>query len=393
METRARGCRGKESGAALVLALLLTMVLLLLGTSILTIAVADRKVSADALDGSRAFHLAEAGVEQAIAELPTRNLDVLLASGGALYTNQSLGGGTCTVSVVNNLSPDFPIGTIPLDPGGATNDTDGYVIIRSTGRYGTAERVIETVGRQETLPDWPYDWGAYGINELSGTGASKYVGNTGTNGTMSFSGVSPKVYGDAWAGSTMTNPTTYVTGTATVPSSSQTFPPVDCPAAPWGPAPSGPHVSFNATTGALSITSTGTTTFAAGTYLFSSISVSGNGIVTMPSGAEVDIYVPGDVSLSGGGLSNPNGTAGSLQFWGCGTAPGDWSISGSVESWFTVYAPTKKLAFSGDSHKHGSFIGLEVSLVGKGYVMYDEGLDSAGQDHFASVMGSWTEVW
>jgi PilX N-terminal len=380
---------------ALVMALLMAVVLLLLGTTLATVAVSDRRISGNDLEGARAFHLAEAGLEHAIAELPDQSLDTLLAAGGALFTSEDLGGGSYSVTLENNVSPDFPLGSIPADGGGATDDTDGYVIVTSTGTYGSAMRVVQIIAHEESAPPgWPYPWAAFGISALSAVGASEIIGPTGTNGAMTFEGRGPKVHGDAWAGSTITNPSRFVTGTATPGAPPQTFPPIPCPTIPWGPAPSGPNVTFDAANGTLAIAGSGTTVFASGDYYFSQISMSGSGTLTIPAGATVDIYVSGGVTLTGGGIANPNNTAESLQIWGCGGTTTDWYIAGTLDSWFTVYAPTNNLQFSGDGHRHGSFIGLQLSIVGNGSIAYDEGLSSGGGGpQFAWIQGTWTEVW
>ncbi len=380
---------------ALVMALLMAVVLLLLGTTVATIAVSDRRISGNDLEGARAFHVAEAGLEHAIAELPDRSLDTLLESGGALFTSEDLGGGSYSVTVENNVSPDFPRGSIPADGGGATDDTDGYVIVTSTGTYGSAMRVVQIIGHEESAPPgWPYPFAAFGVSALSAVGASEIIGAAGTNGAMSFEGRGPKVHGSASAGSTITNPSRFVTGTATQGAAPLTFPPIPCPSIPWGPAPSGPNVTFDATTGTLVIAGASTTVFPSGDYRFSQISKSGSGILTIPAGATVDIYVSGSVTMTGGGISNPNNTAESLQIWGCGETTTDWYIAGTLDSWFTVYAPTNNLQLAGDGHRHGSFIGLQLSLEGNGSIVYDDGLSSGGgEPQFAWIQGTWTEAW
>ena len=386
--------RSAEKGVALVMALVLTMVLLLFGIMLTTVAVRDRRVARNDLDGSRAFNIAEAGLEHAIAELPDRNFDALLAGGGALFTNRALGGGTYGVRIENNVSPDFPKGSIPADAGGATDDTDEYLVITSTGSFGSAQRVIQLIGRAQTgAPTWPYEYAAFGLNSLSGVGRSLITGTTGTNGSMDFQGVQPKVYGDATAGSTITRPGDFVTGTSTSSAPTVTFPPVACPTMPWGPPPTGPNVNFDSVTGSLQITGAQTVVFADGVHFFSQISKSGTSIITLPAGANVDIYVSGAVTMNGGGISNPNGTSESFQLWGCGATTTDWRLAGTLDSWFTVYAPNNDLSFAGDGHNHGSFIGRELEIEGNSHIIYDESLSSGGTRYFAVSQGSWTEVW
>ena len=106
-----------EHGGALIMALLVAAAVIMLGGTFLSVSLTDRNIASNEADGVRAFNLADAGIQHAIAELPDQDIDTLLGAGGDLFTDQSLGNGAYSVMISNNVSPDFPMGAIPADPG------------------------------------------------------------------------------------------------------------------------------------------------------------------------------------------------------------------------------------------------------------------------------------
>lgn len=380
-----------ERGAAIVVVLVLAVALVMLGSSLIKISMNDRSISANDADGSGAFNLAEAGLEHAIAEIPDRDIDVLLTAGGALFTNEALGDGSYSVTVSNNVAPDYPTGAIAADPGGASDDTDNLVVVTSTGTLDAASRRVRVIVELSGSAPTPFTWAAFGIDELKASN-STINGPVGSNGKVTFSGSGPRVYGDAQAGTTISDPTEYVTGTATEYAPPESFPPVACPAQAYGPAPTG-DFSFDPSNGKISIG--GPTTFPDGTYFFSELSKSGGDDITVPLGANVQIYISNKMSMSGGGFTNLNGTAKSLQIWGCSPGgTGDFSITGPQTVWFTLYAPSHKVKFTGEGDKHGSFIGLKWENSGPGNAYYDSALGSSGGGGPGGIKpGTWTEIW
>ncbi len=395
LENRNRGDSSGQRGGAMVLALLLTAALVGLGATFLMISHTDRTIAANRADGSQAFHLAEAGLEHAVAELPDQDFDTLLAGGGMLFAAEGLGGGTYRVSVANNVAPAFPQGSIPADAGGGANDTDGFLVVNSIGTFEGAERGVEVIVRQLAAgtPPWPYPYAAFGDTGLEasgGAGSSEFYGAVGTNADMTFSGGTPKVYGNAWAVGTIPAGG-WVTGTATSGAPPQALPLIACPPGLYGPAPMGTF-TFGPITGKLTISSADVV-FPSGTYYFSEINKSGGGNISIEPGADVQIYVSGKIAMSGGGWNNPNGTATSLQFWGCGATAATWTITGPQDSWFSMYAPTRSIRFSGSGHKHGSFIGSDFENSGPGDVVWDSSLVVTLPAVVRVVQGTWTELW
>jgi Tfp pilus assembly protein PilX len=369
-----------QRGSALLAALVIALALVALGATFLTVSLTDRSIASNEAGAGRAFNLAEAGIEHAIAELPDQNVDALLAGGGALFANQAMAGGAYSVTVTNNISPDFPVGLVPADAGGASDDTDDYLVLSSTGTFDSASRGIRVIAKLGSSGG-PFKWAAFGINKLKASN-SVIHGAAGTNGDMTFSGSGPRVVGDAQAVGSISDPTEYVTGTATQGAAPEVFPPVSCPAGPYGPEPTGPGYSFDAGSGKISIG--GPVTFNSGTYFFSEVSKSGGDNIVVPLGANVQIYIEKKLSMSGGGFTNLNGSAKTLQIWGCGGTTDGWSVTGPQDVWFTIYAPTNKVKFTGEGNKYGSFIGFEWENSGPGSAYYDASLNGGGATELGS---------
>ena len=133
-----------EGGMVLIVALLVMTVLSLLGTSFLLISGAESGIATNLTNTMKAFDHADAGIEHAKRVLPGTDLNTALANGGTLSFGASVpfAGGTYQVVVSNNTTT---IGSISADPGGPTTDTDGRVVVTSTGTYRNALKVVQAV--------------------------------------------------------------------------------------------------------------------------------------------------------------------------------------------------------------------------------------------------------
>ena len=375
-----------ERGSALLLALLILAVLLLLGGAFLSSSLSERSIAVNQTNAGKSLNLAEAGVEHTRGLLPTTDIDALLTAGGTMFSNQGLDDGTYTVNVTNNIGPTFPRGTVAIDPGGANDDTDEYLVLESTGNFRNAVRTIEVVLEKE-IDQFPY--GLYGRDLLRFGGSGLAVTDVGTNGDIQFVGAPPAVDGDADAAGTVTDPT-QVTGTSTNGTDAQTFDAIACPAGPFGGIPAGAGVSFNAGTGDITLSGGTDKTFAGGTYYYRDFFKAGAGNLIIPVGQRVDIYVSRELDVTGGGFVNANGSSEFLQIWACGNDSTDWVFSGDDEVWLTLYAPNHDLLMTGTGDKHGSFIGADLRTSGSADYYFDLGLELP-TGRYIPVPGTWSD--
>jgi hypothetical protein len=142
--------RPGQGGAALMLALVLTALLLMLGSGLLTIATSERQIASNDRDGVQALHLAEAALERARRLLPRYAARDVLTNNpilGEWVAGAADGPGTYRAIVTNNVTP---IGGLPRDDGvevcGTTTcDTDGLVVITAVGTSQKSVRAIRAV--------------------------------------------------------------------------------------------------------------------------------------------------------------------------------------------------------------------------------------------------------
>jgi hypothetical protein len=108
-----------------------------------------------------------------------------------------------------------------------------------------------------------------------------------------------------------------------------------------------------------------------GKYYFTKMTLSGSSTITI-SGA-TEIYVTGDVDLSGGSIMNPSYLPKNLMLFPMGSK---CVISGATEFYGAVYGPTTKVERSGSSDYFGAIIGGTLILSGSGGIHADESLKS-----------------
>jgi hypothetical protein len=211
----------EERGMAMPLTLLVVMVLATLGLGLLAVGAMEPQISRNVSEGTRARFAAEAGVEWAYPQLTsTADWSTLLAGadlnngvvlGGAVnraIPGLTAGRGTFTVRLRNDARPagdghpaDSAYTGVALDAGGATSDTNGRLVLTSTGQVGTATRSVQVVVRRAMFPPLPAALAFPGNEaETNFNGASFEIdGNDWTynpatgNGTQTNS--CPRVYG------------------------------------------------------------------------------------------------------------------------------------------------------------------------------------------------------
>lgn len=153
-----------QHGVALPLALFVLLALSGFLLAFISMAGMDPTIAANLNDTTRARYMAETGMEWAFDQLiqqtaqnPSTNFSAVVSAilgppnNGVMATNMPLPGltptsGTFSVTIRNdNLANDSQITGQPVDPGGATNDTNSVVIITATGTFNGMTRQIQQV--------------------------------------------------------------------------------------------------------------------------------------------------------------------------------------------------------------------------------------------------------
>ena len=169
-------CIRDERGVALPLAMILLMVLTLLTITFMSLGAVEPQISQNLSDGARARQLAESGIEWAMsAQLGNQDLNSTNLLGGTMTSGGACGAGnTCRVlasaqtlpgltssvgtfgvtlrnDINTNAGDQQLIGTSLTRDSSATLDSNGVVILTSTGSYNGASRTITAVVQRGNL--------------------------------------------------------------------------------------------------------------------------------------------------------------------------------------------------------------------------------------------------
>ena len=280
-------------GAALIIAMLVMAVLLLAGTTFLTISSTENAIALNERVSAQAFLLAEAGLNKAIATL----------NGSSTYsgeTNTSLGSGKFTVTVATaagctatSARDIVATGSVPVAGGQAQVQlrtiVDQIAYPFRWGAFATVPNGVETGDRQEkelwlknnsTTDSFDSTLGAYDATTNKGS-----VGSIGANGDVTLD-TNTAISGSVTTGATTIHGASGVTisGSQTTSAPSQSFPSITPSTTPTIP---------------LVVGNTAIVNLMAGTYYYTNIKFGNNSKLTT-SGGLVTIYVTGEVDLGNG---------------------------------------------------------------------------------------------
>ncbi len=201
-----------QKGMALLTTLIFVFVLVTFGVSLLIMTSNDTKLSTLQRDSTKAFYVAEAGIEDARYQLgqswdnwkdPTK------------FPQTPFGSGTFDAEVIDNDDGDSDI----------TNDLDGKVVITSTGIVDNHRRVIEVVvGELTAHPIFEYAIAGKGLVKLEDA-VSKVEGDIYCEGDIVNEGVT--VEGTGITTGTVTGDEYFTSGTQEGPEYLIDFPTLD----------------------------------------------------------------------------------------------------------------------------------------------------------------------
>ena len=118
----------------------------------------------------------------------------------------------------------------------------------------------------------------------------------------------------------------------------------------------------------------GTTTLAAGTYHYTSLSISATG--ALATTGEVTIYVSGAIDLGGGGVAGASSIPSNLKIYSTGSV--DVHVTGNSAMYAVIYAPNSSIELGGTGDIYGAVVGQVLNVSGNGAIHYDEALGSGG---------------
>jgi len=428
------GISRQPRGAALVIVMLVMAVLLMAGTTFLTISSTESQIALNEHGSARALVLAEAAIHKAIASLnDSVRGPAYLANNGEM--NTMLGGGTFTLSFVVPSS-------LPASRRCPTDNSKDLIATASVPvRGGQAQAQLQVTVDKVS---YPYRWAAFAVvangivartwwcwscNEIfdvdrtekelwldnnaavdsfdSGAGLyhpttnSGKRGNVGANGDVTID-YNSTIKGNVQAGDVF-HPGPGVNGVEVSGSVTEGVSPnKDSPGEPF-PSVSAP----GSTTTDLNVTS-GTRTLSAGTYIYRNVNFSDG--TSLATSGSVRIYVTGTVTIHDGvTLGSPPGTQ--LQIItksdGGSYDTSTFQTGHNFKLYGSLYGKNTDVKLGRDARVFGSIIGRTV-YVGSRINIYDEEIgvhfdqamsnqavchnDSNFRPNFTIRRGTWREI-
>ncbi|HTL47363.1 MAG TPA: collagen-binding domain-containing protein [Verrucomicrobiae bacterium] len=318
-----------------------------------------------------AFNMAEAGVDMAITQLATDT-----TYEGAAYSSMTSGpmqgGYDVTVTTPDNapntrliVARGYAPDNVSTSRAYETRNITVYAEIGTQNMFDFAvfaDQSLQLTGNA-TVDSYNSTVGAYG-------GANKASnGDVGTNSTGSSTVTlngNATIKGDAQVGPNG-NPASVIslTGNAAITGVKSAAPALkDFPT----------QSSNSASLGALTLSGNTTRVIGAGTYRFSSISITGN--ATLQATGPVDIYVDGPVKIAGNGISTQANTPPNFLLFV--TTADDVQLSGNGNFYGGIYAPLSHVKNTGNGELYGAVVSDTYQQTGNGNVHYDEAMRDAG---------------
>jgi Tfp pilus assembly protein PilX len=416
-------------GSVLVVALLITAMIALTLGSYLSLNLSSSRLARSSYQQNAAFHLAEAGAEEAVWSLNRTQAQAPDAWNGwstqgaaawRKFAGFDLGAGaTGSVKVyVNNSSPsatDKPLAValatvvasgvpassrmIELTLGRRSYFSSGIVAretVRFAGTNATVDSWNSDPDQDPSTPPVPYgpdvrnDQGSVATmavqNNAMLVNHAAVWGHVATGGAAPEVGVNGSILGADSAPDVKIDPTRVTTDFA-----------ADLPLL-TAPLDGTPLASLGATLGmegtatrwrcnsvalhgSQTLTILGDVTLILTTTVGSALDVTGNASIIIPEGSSLTVYAEADIKIAGNGLANANRRPSSCKIYGTSSSPAGQTIhiagNGAIKA--AIYAPNGDIQINGNGDVMGSLVGREVTFTGNANFHYDESLASEGE--------------
>ncbi|MBI4358340.1 MAG: hypothetical protein HY584_03490 [Candidatus Omnitrophica bacterium] len=376
----------KEKGIALVSSLSMISTVIVLTIGFMANGIAEIHAVRNFEARMSAFHLAEGALDQTIVRLRTNpSYSGLPSTASSNSRNIGQYQTTVTPSQTNpNIYTIQAKGQVLTSTGGSIQQERNITAVVELGPapkrppYVFAEHTIQVSGNVVTDS----------YNSNNGTYQPQYAGQKGHIGsnradgnTISLSG-NVQINGDAIIGpggdpntAIVLSGNSNISGTQYAASSGTTLDPATVPGG----------VSNS---GGLSVNGNNTVTLPSGTYHYTSLTIEGNG--RLNTTGQTTIYVSGDVSIAGNGITTAQNLPPNLTI----KVVGDQTVtvSGNGNFYGSIYAPQARVNIYGNGELFGAVTGDSLAMSGDGKIHCDEALDDQGGGSATNRMKSWQEL-
>lgn len=398
----------RERGSALLLAAVGFVLMAGIGAALFSLSLAGQRATLAASNSDAAYHMAEAGVDDAINKMrawladpdPDADYGVIGevakdADGHSVNLVEAVladGGYSVTIEPPFDGEGDYKI-TSRGEARGESRGIITWITAESESgvfKYGLFGDVYLDASGNIKTDGYDSSLGSYASQAKTKVGKDTVAGKSGhigSNGALSVQG-SSMVYGNATPG-----PGKTVTGGGAVHGS----------IAPAKSSMELPATNYAAPAGAASIAAiSGTKTLGTGIYKVPSVSPSGKSVVTITG--DVTLYVSGNVDftgqaslkinagatltiyqtsptstlkVAGGSVFNTSQLPQSLKLY---SEAKTVTFTGNSDFYGVVYAPKSEVKINGTSGVFGSVIGKTIDISGTPFFHYDSTLGGVKSD-------------
>ena len=359
-------------------AILIVMALIAMLTSVAIMSVnrstTDIDLSFNSLNEDKAFYVAEAGAQRALAEM---NNDNAWRTG---FYKQILDGGYYNISLVDSLTDSTLADSIILSAKGYFDQSISNLEVWITPvyyypyRYGLFAGQNLNIARNACVDAYNSDSGDYATTQIPDDG------DIGANGNINI-GKFVTVGGDAntaLGGSLFVDVGSTILGDTSTTKDSVSLDMIPQSEYDWAKtvsnAPaglSGTDYTYDATTQTLTTGQSGNVVLQSGVYYFSSITLGKLSTLTLAPGAKVTIYVDSNITFGQGTTVNDGGSPRALEIF---SQYGSLQFDQDNTFYGTFYGPNADIQYDQTTQVYGSLIGNSLTLDKNACFHYDQSL-------------------
>ena len=381
---------GNESGSALLISLLLIGMLSLLAIMTVRLSNTDIDLSFNQINTDKTFYIAEAGAKRAIAEL---NSDPTWTAG---YYNVPFNNGSYTVRITDSSTDAALLDTIVIMSSGWTIHAQATIEmavipqVNSPFRHALfADDGVELKNGMST-DSYNSDSGSYAVTQ------DTLYGDVGSNANIVMhngSYVGGDVTTSADSSALDINSGAKVTGEirsrapeerlAAIPQSEFDMAEIN------NDNTTGISGSYSYNPSSHAFESNGTVTLSDGTYYFSSLTLKNSAELLIAPGADVKIYITGDIEIKNSGGVNAGGAPGNLTF----LSQGDLVLKNSGDIYAVFYNPEGDADLRNSADYYGSIVANTIVVHNKAAFHYDRQLGNKKLGGFAGFQAvAWRQL-
>ncbi len=359
-----------ERGSALLMTLGLMGMLCLIGILAVDNSTNDVEMSFNQLNAEKATYIAEAGAMRAFAEIQA---DDTWAAG---FSGIAFNDGIYSVVVIDSSADSTLADTILVQSTSLTDGASATIELSLAPdvyhpfRHAMFADDAVDIRNSMTVDSYNSDSGSYAATRTTTDG------DVGSNGTIDISNggfVGGNVTTSLAGGNSIHSGAT-VTGSISDSAPESTLPEIPASEYTWAEsvsqAPTGFTGSYSYNSSTKALLSTGNLELADGVYFFSSIILKNSASLTVAPGANVTIYITGDIEMKNSSEMNPTGNPSDLMI----LSQGDFVLKNSGDIHATFYSPNGDADLRNSGEFYGSIASETIVAHNSATFHYDRNL-------------------